>query len=208
MTDIAELINAVPEPGEIRTGTVTELVDATHVKVSIGNKVRTVFVGSAAVIVGQEVAVRLDGNVATLVSGGGLIPIAAVIDYFGATLPSGYLWADGTTFSAVSYPVLAAELGSTTLPDCGERVGVGRKAGSSFAGTLKATGGDADAIVVSHTHTYKNQSNTTLPPRGTGANWSVAAIADVSHNTGSAGSSGTNKNLQPFYVCNKIIRAF
>ena len=160
--------------------------------------------------VGQRVTVREQQNsrtVDSILDGGGVVPVGCVIDFFGAVLPSGYLWPDGSTFAAATYPALAVVLGSTTLPDCRERVGVGYKAGSSFAGTLKATGGDADAIVVSHTHTYNNQSNTTTPPRGTGADWSVAAIADVSHNTGSTGSSGTNKNLQPFYVCNKIIRA-
>ena len=160
--------------------------------------------------VGQRVTVREQQNsrtVDSILDGGGVVPVGCVIDFFGAVLPSGYLWPDGSTFAAATYPALAVVLGSTTLPDCRERVGVGYKAGSSFAGTLKATGGSADAIVVSHTHTYNNQSNTTTPPRGTGADWSVAAIADVSHNTGSTGSSGTNKNLQPYYVCNKIIRA-
>lgn len=160
--------------------------------------------------VGQRVTVREQQNsrtVDSILDGGGVVPVGCVIDFFGAVLPSGYLWPDGSTFAAATYPALAVVLGSTTLPDCRERVGVGYKAGSSFAGTLKATGGSADAIVVSHTHTYNNQSNTTLIPRGTGADWSAAAIADVSHNTGSTGSSGTNKNLQPYYVCNKIIRA-
>lgn len=205
MTDIAELINEVPEGGAY-VGTVIAILDGGYCSVSIGAKVRTVFCGGGTAVVGQQVQVGIDGNLAVLANAGG-VPICSTVDYFGTSLPAGYLWADGSTFSAVTYPGLAAVLGSTTLPDCREKVGVGYKAGSSFAGTLKATGGAADAIVVSHTHTYNNQSNTTLIPRGTGADWSAAAIADVSHNTGSTGSSGTNKNLQPYYVCNKIIRA-
>lgn len=205
MTDIAELINELPDGGAY-VGTVIAILDGGYCSVSIGAKVRTVFCGGGTAVVGQQVQVGIDGNLAVLANAGG-VPICSTVDYFGTSLPAGYLWADGSTFAAATYPVLAAVLGSTTLPDCREKVGVGYKAGSSFAGTLGGVGGSANAVVVSHNHTYSNQSNTTTPPRGTGADWSVASTADVSHDTSTEGVSGTNKNLQPYYVCNKIIRA-
>lgn len=194
-------------------GVVTEITSETVAVVNVAG-LRTVPcdvpLSLGGLGVGQRVTVREQQNSRTvdaILDGGGVVPVGAVIDFFGAALPAGYLRPDGSTFSAATYPGLYAVLGSTTLPDCREKVGVGYSAGSSFAGTLKATGGSANAVVVSHNHTYANQSNNTSPPRGTGADWTVAAIADVSHNTSTEGVSGTNKNLQPYYVCNKIIRA-
>lgn len=204
--DLAVLVNEDQTPTTY-TGTVIAVLDGGWVSVSILSKgVRTVFCGGGTAVVGQQVQVGIAGNVALLMGTGG-VPIGSAVDYFGASLPGGYLWADGSSFSAATYPVLAAVLGSTTLPDCRERVAVGYKAGSSFAGTLKGTGGSANAVLVSHNHQYNNQSNTTSPPRGSQPTWDVAAIADVQHNTSTEGESGTNKNLQPFIVCNKIIRA-
>lgn len=194
-------------------GVVTEITSETVAVVNVAG-LRTVPcdvpLSLGGLGVGQRVTVREQQNSRTvdaILDGGGVVPVGAVIDFFGAALPAGYLRPDGSTFSAATYPGLYAVLGSTTLPDCREKVGVGYSAGSSFAGTLKATGGSANAVVVSHNHTYANQSNNTSPPRGTGADWTVAAIADVSHSTSTEGVSGTNKNLQPYYVVNKIIRA-
>lgn len=44
------------------------------------------------------------------------VPAGTIIPFVGATCPSGYLLADGSTFSSASYPALATVLGSTTLP--------------------------------------------------------------------------------------------
>jgi len=76
-----------------------------------------------------------------------------------ASAPSGYLVCDGAAVSRTTYSALFAICsttfgagdGSTTfnLPNYTDRVGVG--AGSAYA--AGATGGSADAVVVSHTHT-------------------------------------------------------
>jgi hypothetical protein len=114
--------------------------------------------------------------------------------------------------------------GSSGTPDLRDRFVVG--AGSTYA--VGATGGSADAIVVSHTHsgttgamnsnathshTYLGVSNPS--GSGVGERMSVAvtrttdaANIDHTHNftTSSAGSSGTNANLPPYYALAYIMK--
>jgi microcystin-dependent protein len=131
------------------------------------------------------------------------------------SIPSGWALCDGTSGT----------------PDLRNRFIVG--AGSTYA--VAATGGSADAIVVSHTHTATssvtdpghNHSyiNPKLPSGGTnsyqngpqGTTWRTENIS--SDNTGSnttgitvgttvasAGSSGTNANLPPYYALAYIMK--
>lgn len=99
------------------------------------------------------------------------------------------------------------------------RVMVGLDAGNAAFDTLQETGGSADAIVVSHTHTatvtdpghFHAQTGSTVgPSAGLFAFNSGNGIA-AAQNTGSkttgisvsnstVGASGTNANLQPYIV--------
>ena len=118
--------------------------------------------------------------------------------------------------------------GSNGTPDLRNRFVVG--AGSTYA--VDATGGSADAIVVSHTHTATSSvtdpGHTHTPPSGTfitkessGATINqpdgpflkqVAATASattgitVGTTITSTGSSGTNANLPPYYALAYIIK--
>jgi hypothetical protein len=138
-------------------------------------------------------------------------PVGGIILWSGsvASIPSGWALCNG----------------SNGTPDLRDRFVVG--AGSTYA--VDATGGSADAIVVSHTHTATstvtdpghNHSyiNPKLPSGGTnsyqngpqGTTWRSENIS--SDNTGSnttgitvattnasTGSSGTNANLPPYYA--------
>lgn len=96
------------------------------------------------------------------------------------------------------------------------RVMVGFDSGNSLFDTAEETGGSANAIVVSHTHTATvsdpGHLHTYNRPSGTqtlGAGTNSAVFTSVSANTGSAvtgisvsnsteGSSGTNANYQPY----------
>ncbi len=63
--------------------------------------------------------------------------VGQVVEYYGATLPNGFLWCDGSAFSAVDYLELSVALGGTTLPDCRGRVSAARdNMGSGDAGRL------------------------------------------------------------------------
>jgi hypothetical protein len=124
-----------------------------------------------------------------------------------ATIPSGWLLCDG----------------SSSTPDLRNRFVVG--ATSTYA--VGATGGSADAIVVSHTHTATvtdaghnhtvvvgNQGVQNLAGGGgSGSTTQSATLTTNSNTTGitvansTTGSSGTNANLPPYYALCYIMKA-
>jgi hypothetical protein len=126
-----------------------------------------------------------------------------------ATIPTGWLLCDG----------------SSSTPDLRNRFVVG--ATSTYA--VGATGGSADAIVVSHTHTATSTdsghthgiseirwSNTNgfinNNGSGTGTTNSFtpttnSGTANISTTINSAGSSGTNANLPPYYALCYIMKS-
>jgi hypothetical protein len=111
--------------------------------------------------------------------------------------------------------------GSNGTPDLRNRFIVG--AGSTYA--VDATGGSADAIVVSHTHTTTvtdpGHAHSYSQPTFTGTNsqsgggvnqFSGGAATTGSNTTGitvtnsSSGTSGTNANLPPYYALCYIMK--
>lgn len=147
------------------------------------------------------------------------------------TAPTGYLFCDGTAVSRTTYAALFAVIstafgvgdGSTTfnLPNYTNRV--------PYGATLATTGGSADAIVVSHTHTASvtdsGHTHGYLAPtyftagQGGGGTSSAAlfsnppptyqtnsATTGISVTNASTGSSGTNANLPPYLGINFIIK--
>lgn len=127
-----------------------------------------------------------------------ITPTGAVTPFLTSTARPGWLYLDGSTFLEADYPDLFAELGGGTLPDWRDRFLVG--AGTTYAGL--ATGGSADAVVVSHDHyTNVKPSGSELTGYGLPATASfqdrgrVDGLGDVS---GLAGVSGTGANLPPY----------
>jgi hypothetical protein len=111
--------------------------------------------------------------------------------------------------------------GSNGTPDLRDRFIVG--AGSTYA--VDATGGSADAIVVSHTHTTtvtdpghnhsasRFSNNEGFGPGGNIYGASLQSVSVTTTNTtgitvtnASAGTSGTNANLPPYYALCYIMK--
>jgi microcystin-dependent protein len=108
--------------------------------------------------------------------------------------------------------------GSNSTPDLRDRFVLG--AGSTYA--VNATGGSADAIVVSHTHTITDPGHlhkwgsAPQTTRASGFQGSFYANGDTFNDTStattgitinSAGSSGTNANLPPYFALAYIMKS-
>jgi hypothetical protein len=141
----------------------------------------------------------------------GAIPSGGIIIWSGsvASVPSGWYLCNG----------------SNGTPDLRDRFVVG--AGSTYA--VAATGGSANAIVVSHTHTgtatggahthtvtthYSTSGSHSVTDNGGGyQEGSFTATTDAggthshSFTTDSAGASGTNANLPPYYALAYIMKS-
>jgi hypothetical protein len=139
------------------------------------------------------------------------VPSGCILLWSGsiASIPSGWLLCNGTSGT----------------PDLRDRFVVG--AGSTYA--VAATGGSADAVVVSHNHTatsvvtdptHLHQSGGNGAPNGAGAgsaltnggntpNQTLAASTGITVATTNtaAGVSGTNANLPPYYALAYIMKA-
>jgi hypothetical protein len=141
-------------------------------------------------------------------SGAGLVPSGCIVMWSGSvsSIPIGWLLCNG----------------SSGTPDLRNRFVVG--AGSTYA--VNATGGSADANVVSHTHTINDGGHThNFSTRGDDGTGSGAGIGVVGYNqsigsgdggmalstTGitlnSTGSSGTNANLPPYFALAYIMKS-
>jgi hypothetical protein len=133
-------------------------------------------------------------------------PSGGIIIWSGssASIPSGWLLCDGTS----------------STPDLRNRFVVG--ATSTYA--VGATGGSADAIVVSHTHTatvtdpQHNHTVVAAPSGGggvvSGSGLGLAqtlttssASTGISVTNSTTGSSGTNANLPPYYALCYIMKS-
>jgi len=134
------------------------------------------------------------------------VPAGGIIMWSGsvASIPTGWVLCDG----------------ANSTPDLRNKFVIG--AGDTYA--VDATGGSADAIVVSHTHTvtdtghthtttseyevYNVQGGASGATGGDGASTGSNAIdsATTGITIDSAGSSGTNANLPPYYALAYIMK--
>jgi hypothetical protein len=132
-----------------------------------------------------------------------IIPTGIISLWYGAivNIPTGWLICDGTNGT----------------PDLRDRFVVG--AGTTYA--VAATGGSANATLVSHTHTATvtdpghnhttNHSGTLTAPQGGGAGQqgglTGTSFTGITVSNSTEGSSATNANLPPYYALAYIMKA-
>lgn len=129
------------------------------------------------------------------------VPSGAILLWSGsvASIPTGFVICDG----------------NNSTPDLRNRFVVG--AGSTYA--VDATGGSADAVVVAHTHSVTDPGHTHSVPNSGSQNNSFDSGTTVGNDvTGTSGSattgisiasagvSGTNANLPPYYALAYIMK--
>jgi microcystin-dependent protein len=133
-------------------------------------------------------------------------PPGVMLDYAGATAPSGYLLCDGSNYSTTTYAALFAAIGyawggsgtSFNVPDMRGRVSIGAGSGTGLTNrTLAAVNGEENHVLVSsetplaaHTHTFTVPSSTFTVPSSTGTT-STGSSSSVSLNTSTGYSTGT-----------------
>ena len=148
------------------------------------------------------------------------IPTGVVHMWPTASAPSGYLACDGTAVSRTTYAALYAVVGTTfgagdgsttfNLPNYTNRMPYGT--------TVGATGGSADAVIVSHSHTATVSDSGHSHPNGFGGGGvnqfgyqfgglgigqdTGTAFTGISVSNSTTGVSATNANLPPYLGIN------
>ena len=157
------------------------------------------------------------------------VPSGSIFMWPSAASPTGWLICDGSAVSRTTYAALFAIVsttfgvgdGTTTfnLPNLVDKFAIGK----SGTKALGATGGSADAVVVSHTHTatVTDPGHAHTVPFGStstpntyigsanniGNNESTnSATTGISVANSTTGVSGTNANLPPYLSLNFIIK--
>ena len=134
-----------------------------------------------------------DGSNLSGVSG---IPTGGIIMWSGATsaIPSGWVLCDG----------------QNSTPDLRNKFIVGASAGTgdtSYPGiSVGATGGQADAVVVSHSHTIRTGQDEDSDQGVVEFVDNASGVTNRSGMVNSEGVSGTNKNLPPYYALAYIMK--
>ena len=197
----------------------------------------------------QWVSAGASGEKGVKGEAGGGAPVGQIVAWSGSagSLPDGYFLCDGSAISRTTYAALFAVVGTThgsgngsttfNIPDLRDRfvVGASNSTGdTTYPGVSPgATGGNANAVVVTHDHDADASSNVSDPghrhsSRGFGTdddggdqhtgsgNNSVRNNAIEDATTGinvstnididNEGESGTGKNLPPYYALAYIMK--
>lgn len=109
------------------------------------------------------------------------VPVGAIMMWSAATVPAGWLTCDGSAFSAVTYPALAAVLGGNTLPNLVDSY---VKGGS--APVLSPTGANSKTITIENLPAHNHGGGGSVTSGGQSAGHTHA----FSGTAGSAGSHG------------------
>ena len=152
------------------------------------------------------------------------VPSGTVLDFAGATPPTGYLLCQGQAVSRVTYSTLFGVIGTTwgagngstsfNLPDFRRRVTVGSGGtGTSVLGSNLANSGGAETHTLtidqipSHTHVVPRNNSTPGSIDTTGSTESGGNTPNTRpYDTLATGGGQPHNNVQPSVIVNKIIK--
>ncbi len=145
------------------------------------------------------------------------VPIGTIQMWATATAPTGWMICDGSTFTSIDYPDLAAVLGTTTLPNFNGRMplGVGQSnENGAITHTLNQTGGE-ETHTLTNSEMPEHDHEVTVTYRegvegGNGSNYSDlgGGTSDSKDFTSTkAGDGDAHNNMPPFLTINFIIKA-
>lgn len=194
---------------------ITGVVTKTHVEINTAvDQAAAALARSGGTMTG---AITLAGNASSDLHA---VPRQQVVSLVQAMYPVGSIYINATN---ATNPNTLLGFGTWVAFGAG-RVPVGFDAGNPLFDTAEKTGGSADAVVVSHTHSFSATTSTagshshtaplyaeaganavfadgnTAQPSGLSATTNAAGdhTHTVSGTTAATGSSGTNANYQPF----------
>jgi hypothetical protein len=165
------------------------------------------FTGTPTLPTGTIATTQSNGNSSTAIATTAFVQAAIALLY-----PVGSIY---TNASVSTNPATLLGFGTWTAFGAG-RVPVGFDAGNALFDTAEETGGSADAITVSHTHTatvtdpghshtvnsYNTTGGCTAGPNGVvtlgGTVTAATVTTGITVANSTTGSSGTNANYQPY----------
>ena len=144
-----------------------------------------------------------------------ILPVGTISYFPDASIPAGWLSANGQAVSRATYAALFAKIGTTygagngtttfNLPDGRGRTLIGSGQGTGLTNrALGATGGaEAHQLTIpempAHTHTFGTS--------GSGGGGISSGGQSAPQNTSSVGSGNAHNNMQPFMSANMCIYA-
>lgn len=160
-------------------------------------------------------------------SGVSEVPSGTIFGFAGSTLPSGWLWCDGSLISRSTYSNLFSAIGETYdpgdhvttfgIPNLKTRFPIGANAATATYGTVnlnfnlgKTGGEEGHSTTVSelfpHTHAYSDSKANVGSGLYGGSYWNPADVSRVTNNANGGATGATRNNTPKYLAVNYIIK--